>query len=435
MATYAPIPTGYVDSGPLGALWAGQNAAAQEKQNEMSNLADMMDLMTKGQTYDQTERMDPLRVDQLRGTNRSTDLANTLSAYQLPSKQRQADADLAALEAQFKFPGFFEGEVAGRAGLSRKNVVEADVAEQTKAGRIIGDNATNQGKQVDYAKSLLPGMRGMDELQMVRFMQNRGVSPDIAGAYLEVIRGKGGIDKLLDNMSRTPATVAAERLQAQKDAADIKKANLSAGAQIAAAERQARAAETANDKLAYTSILGTTNALASQLKVQIAQATESLQQYKKPEDQDATYRAILAGKTDLENRLKDANSLLWTVTTKLGGVPVQSVGPAQPTAVVPQAPVTPTPAAATSQRPITSNLGQVYGPFTPDSVVLANARAGDPAAIEYLRTKDAASAAKAKAILDEAQRYRSSGGKSTAAPAAKLDSATEADLQKYLQQP
>jgi hypothetical protein len=285
----------------------------------MANLADMMDLMTKGQTYDQTERMDPLRVDQLRGTNRSTDLANTLSAYQLPSKQRQADADLATLEAQFKFPGFFEGQVAGSAGLSRKNVVEADVAEQTKAGRIIGDNATNQGKQVDYAKSLLPGMRGMDELQMVRFMQNRGVSPDIAGAYLEVIRGKGGIDKLLDNMSRTPATVAAERLQAQKDAADLKRANISAGAMISSAEKNAQAAISAGNKNALAAVLGQTKSLSDQLKMQLSAIADSMDNYKPEDKKSAEFKSMVAAKRVLEDRLEESNRLVEYVTANIVG--------------------------------------------------------------------------------------------------------------------
>ena len=319
MATYAPIPTGYVDDGPLGALWAGQNASAQRQQNEMANLADMMDLMTKGQTYDQTERMDPLRVDALRGSNRTTDLANTLSAYQLPSKQRQADADLATLEAQFKFPGFFEGQVAGSAGLSRKNVVEADIAEQTKAGRILGDNVANRKKELDAVDDMLPSMVNMSELQMAEHFQKLGVRPEIARGYLDNIRASGGIKKVVDNMSRTPAAAAAERLQAQKDAADLKRANISAGAQISAAEKNAQAAISAGNKNALAAVLGQTKSLSDQLKMQLSAIADSMDNYKPEDKKSAEFKSMVAAKRVLEDRLEESNRLVEYVTANIVG--------------------------------------------------------------------------------------------------------------------
>jgi hypothetical protein len=202
MATYAPIPTGYVDDGPLGALWAGQNAAAQRDQNEMSNLADMMDMLTKRQTYDQTARMDPERLRNLQFTNTGLDLGNQLSAGKLPNELLMSREQGRMAQTRLNTPNWFEQQVAGGMAEAQGKVTDQKFKADTLQGRVAGENVTNQGKQIDYVNSLLPSMRGMNPMQMVDFMQSRNVAPDVAKAYLELIQGKGGIDKLLDNMSK-----------------------------------------------------------------------------------------------------------------------------------------------------------------------------------------------------------------------------------------
>ena len=319
MATYAPIATGYVDEGPLGALWAGQNANAQRQQNEMSNLADLMDMLTKGQTFDQTARMDPERLRQLQFTNTGLDLGNQLAAGKLPNELLMSNEQGRMSDTRLKTPGWFEKQVAGGMAEAEGKVTDQQYKAGTLPGRIAGENVVNQGKQVDYANSLLPSMRGMTEMQMVDFMQSRNVAPDVAGAYLEIIRGRGGIDKLLDNMSRTPATVAAERLQAQKDSADLKRANISAGAMISSAEKNAQAAISAGNKNALAAVLGQTKSLADQLKMQLGAIENSMDGYKPEEKQSKAFKDMLAAKKVLESRLEESNKLVEYVTANIVG--------------------------------------------------------------------------------------------------------------------
>jgi len=450
MATYGNIPTGYVDDGPLGALWAGQNANTQRQQNEMANLGMLMDYMTKGQAFQQADVMNPLLRDEKMGSNKTTSLANAFTESTLGNRQAISDVTGQEARARLSMPGYFN--TLAQKDMDLAGITSLDLQERTATskGAIAGKNAEYRQKVDSYLTSFIPHLKNMAPLEAATAIAESGLEPHQKSTLLKLHGIPGGLNSMLDGLSRTATSMAAERLQKQQDDAAMRRTNIQATARVEAAKRQADAAIMAGNKAAMSAIIGSTAQLHAQHTAQYDAIKDSIDNML-PEDKRKDpegYDKMVKRRDALQKQVEDSTAVMLKLakgiaegSDALGGGSSKATPP-KPGEMgaggVPPPPASPaqaTPAINADQKPRASIFNQTYGPLTPEATIQKNASAGDPAAIDYIMARDAAAQAKIKAAEEEAQRYRKSGGKSTAVSApSKLDAATEADLQKYLNQ-
>jgi hypothetical protein len=313
MATYGNIPTGYQDDGPLGALWAGGNAAAQRQQNEMANIADIMDMMAKRQTYDQATAMNPLRVQELQGTNEGTRLANVFGQHDLPRKQYESD--LAKVVAQSKMmdpryvPGMLESEIAG----NQKKVDEAGVYRRTMDSTVGSTNATNQAAIMKQANDLIPTLMMIkDPARALQYLQRNGVEPGRADMLMEQWQQPGGLKRLQEALINSVGhQQEMAKIKAQGDNS-ARSASISAAGQVAAAKKQADAAIIAGNKAAMSAIIGTTAQLHAQHKAEVDAISESIDKML-PEDKRRDpegYKAMVFRRDALQKQVEDSTAVM-----------------------------------------------------------------------------------------------------------------------------
>jgi inosine/xanthosine triphosphate pyrophosphatase family protein len=319
MATYGNIPTGYVDDGPLGALWAGQNANAQRQQNQMADLGTLMDYMTKGQAYQQSGRMNPLLIDEKLGTNQRTNLENALTAATNPDKIAVSRSSGMAANAEQAMPGYFTARVQGAMDEAKGKSLEYDTKKATNASDIAAKIGDNNDKLNKYMADFIPSLMGMSPVQAAAAVSGSGLADHQKQILLQQYQTPGGLKKMLDAMSNTPTTMAAERLQKQKDSADMARTIVQANARIAAAVHGANAAIAAANKGALSAVLGNTHNLSEQLKASVAEINSSIETFKPEDKQSERYRSLVKHRDALQTKLNTANDLTEQMTQALMG--------------------------------------------------------------------------------------------------------------------
>lgn len=305
---YQNIPTGYQDTGPLGALWAGENAANIRSQNEMQTIADMFDNIKKKQDYQQNELMNPLRVQDLTQDVDTKSLANQFSRGSLSN--RLAESDLAGDIAQQKRP-FASDLAAGEVSDARGKKLAYEKTRDTQGGIIAETNSSNR---FSTASRIATAAAAMDPVSGAAWIEANGASMDpMLKIGMKHALKTGTMDQFLKAMGGDPKTLRTESEAALDRKSRVQVANIQATAAISTSKNQIDASIQAAASLDFKAAAGIAEHARDSLKISIDQVQNHIDSLKNEGKRGPEFDALLRKKMDIEEQLKKAEENLLRV--------------------------------------------------------------------------------------------------------------------------
>jgi len=320
MATYQALPVGdFKPMGVLAGIYAGQNAANQEQQNEIANLAELFDQRQKDLTY-RTGEFNLGETQAMAGDVRSEAALKGAQARQLATPD--------ALD-NYRLGKIGEWQTSSAKGKSDAATVDSDIllkqaqnvqatgaAKQSEKIRVLGDLAQvvkNQG--IDYA---------------LQYVDNTYQNPEQRDALRQaVLLGEVGIKGMIrDYTESDPAQINRMAERALTNQGNLDVANAGARAAAITANRGYQAAVNSADKNMITAAIGTSKAWLDNLKIVQDTIDNDLNKFKTDESKlSQEYKNLIAERTKVKTALNTANKQLTALTDKMIKMPSVVLSP------------------------------------------------------------------------------------------------------------
>lgn len=322
MATYQALPVGdFKPMGVLAGIYAGQNAANQEQQNEIANLAELFDQRQKDLTY-RTGEFNLGETQAMAGDVRSEAALRGAQARQLATPD--------ALD-NYRLGKIGEWQTSSAKGKSNVATVDSDIllkqaqnvqatgaAKQSEKIRVLGDLAQvvkNQG--IDYA---------------LQYVDNTYQNPEQRDALRQaVLLGEVGIKGMIrDYTESDPAYISKMAEQRLKNEGGLDVAKENSKGSIASATRAANAAIYNGGKLALAQAKDAATVALQSSKQYFDEVTASIEQWK-GDKASPDYKQLLAQQKVARTRAENAVNLLVRLAKKLEEpLPLQQDGSETP---------------------------------------------------------------------------------------------------------
>ena len=332
---YNQIPTGYSDTGPMGAWWAGQNAAAAEGQNRMQNLADMFDIQQKQEGLQHSQKMNPLLQEQQVTSNTTGGINLADLRRSQPGRTAKTASDNLFYQTLFNDPEYNTGRVAATKAAdqttARDNRIGAATEKSKTASQIANfDEIVNSQIGPQAAR-----MASMDPSMHITYLNNLNLPIPLKDTLaIAASQGPAGLQRLADAIAlNAPSHVTkmAEIKQQGQNQLDV--ANVTANGYVKSAERALEQAKLAAEKQETSLQVATLNGIAENIKLTQAQIDSDISKFRSEDKQSPAFK-------DLLDRRKELSKLLDQATKRLIKLAGGEVGAAVP----PGVPVpTPTP--------------------------------------------------------------------------------------------
>jgi len=323
MATYQPIPVGdYKPIGVLAGIYAGENAANQEQQNRIANLAQLFDQRQKDLTY------------------RTGEFDLEEKKYAAPTQRLVSDVTGRTAQTQLDTPGYFQSGVNSTMGQNQVNIAAGAKATALSPSDIARGRATNEADiagqeqkgHITAIQNLIPMLDQQGALATSQFISDNYPNPKQRDLLLQAIGGGvDGMQALLNRMAASdPAQINRMAEQRLKNEGGLDVAKENSKGSIASATRAANAAIYNGGKLALAQAKDAATVALQSSKQYFDEVTASIEQWK-GDKASPDYKQLLAQQKVARTRAENAVNLLVRLAKKLEEpLPLQQDGSETP---------------------------------------------------------------------------------------------------------
>lgn len=328
MATYQPIPVGgYTPIGALAGLYAGQNVAQQEQQNQMANLADLINAYNM-KTQAETGQFN-LEQSRLKGPNELA-LSNLAGAQALQMNTPEA---LAAYRS---------GTMGGWQSNAAKGAVDTALQQSAiDVGKSKGltDIASNKFREAYTHIDNIANFAKQSPLLAANYINNTITDPEKRDEYLRLV-SSGQIHDLQKHFA-LKSIEHQQRMDIEKLKATSEeiRANTLAQGQVNAANKQLEAAKLSEERLNFQAAETAAKTSVDVFKTVNDDLKNQLDKFKPEQKQSQEYKDLKTMHSNVRQQMLNASQYLIDLRNKRANQkdiqPTVQPTPAQPTQPVP----------------------------------------------------------------------------------------------------